>query len=287
LDTRVRSVGHAKRRSIGSGLVGVLLALVSAMAYGVADFLGGLLSRRAHFGTVALVGQLAGFLCALVAALFVPASPSMGDLGWGALSGVGTGIGMAFLYRGLARGDMSVVVPVSAVGGVALPVLVSVAVLGERPTLLAWAGVAVAVPALWLVGRTNGTGKPGGLGDALIASVGFAVQYLALAQAGGGLWPIVVGRVAAALAVLPLVRERIPMKTGLGAATCGGLAAAALICYLLATRQALDVIAVVLSSLYPAIPVLLGITLLRERLSRWQAAGLAAAAMAIGLLAVG
>jgi drug/metabolite transporter (DMT)-like permease len=176
---------------------------------------------------------------------------------------------------------------VSAVGGVALPVIVSVAVLGERPTLLAWAGIVVAVPALWLVARTDSTGKPGAVGDALIASVGFAVQYLALAQAGGGLWPIVVGRVAAALVVLPMVRERIPLRAGFGAAACGGLAATALVCYLLATRQALDVIAVVLSSLYPAIPVLLGITVLRERLSRWQAAGLAAAAVAIGLLAVG
>jgi drug/metabolite transporter (DMT)-like permease len=267
--------------------VGVLLALGSAVAYGVADFAGGLLSRRAHFGTVALVGQLAGFLFALVAAFFVSAAPSLGDLGWGALSGVGTGIGMAFLYRGLARGDMSVVVPVSAVGGVALPVIVSVAVLGERPTLLAWAGIFVAVPALWLVARTDSTGKPGAVGDALIASVGFAIQYLALAQAGGGLWPIVVGRVAAALVVLPMVRERIPLRAGFGAAACGGLAATALVCYLLATRQALDVIAVVLSSLYPAIPVLLGITVLRERLSRWQAGGLVAAAVAIGLLAVG
>lgn len=267
--------------------MGVLLALGSAVAYGAADFAGGLLSRRAHFGTVALVGQLAGFLFALVAALLVPAATSLGDLGWGALSGVGTGVGMAFLYRGLARGDMSVVVPVSAVGGVALPVIVSVAVLGERPTLLAWVGVVVAVPALWLVGRTDGAGKAGGLGDALVASVGIAVQYLALAQAGGGLWPVVAGRVTAALVVLPMARQKIPRRAGLGAAACGGLATSALVFYLLATRQALDVVAVVLSSLYPAIPVLLGITMLRERLSRWQAGGLAAAAVAIGLLAVG
>jgi drug/metabolite transporter (DMT)-like permease len=266
--------------------VGVFLALASAVAYGLADFAGGLLSRRGHFGTIALVGQLAGLLAALVAALLVPATASAGDLGWGALSGVGTGVGMAFLYRGLARGDMSVVVPVSAVGGVALPVLVSVAVLGERPTLLAWVGIVAAVPALWLVGRSGG-GKPGGLGDALVASVGFAVQYLALAQAGGGLWPVVAGRLAAALVVLPMARHRIPVRIGLGGACCGILAASALVCYLLATRQALDTIAVVLSSLYPAIPVLLGITLLRERLSRWQTGGLVAAAAAVVLLAVG
>ena len=264
-----------------------MLALVSAVAYGVADFGGGLLSRRAHFGTIALVGQLAGLVFAAAVAPFVAGSVTLGDLAWGALSGVGTGVGMLFLYRGLARGDMSVVVPVSAVGAVALPVVVSVAVLGERPTALAWVGVIVAMPALWLVGRSNGGAKPGGVTDALIASVGFAVQYLALAQAGGGLWPVVIGRLAAALVVAPTARHRISLRVGIGAAACGATAALALICYLLATRQALDVIAVVLSSLYPAIPVLLGITVLRERLSSWQTVGLAAAGAAVGLLTLG
>jgi drug/metabolite transporter (DMT)-like permease len=267
--------------------VGVLLALGSAVAYGLADFLGGVLSRRAHFGTVALVGQLAGLVFASVVAPLVSADPSLADFGWGALSGIGTGLGMSFLYRGLSRGDMSVVVPVSAVVGVALPVVVSVVVLGERPTVLAWAGIVVALPALWLVARTEGSGKPAAVGDALVASVGFAIQYLALAQAGGGLWPIVAGRVTASLVVLPMARRRIPVRVGLGAVVCGALAASALICYLLATREALDVIAVVLSSLYPAIPVLLGITVLRERLSTWQSVGLVAAGAAVGLLAVG
>ncbi|GGP94551.1 hypothetical protein GCM10010187_07290 [Actinomadura coerulea] len=70
----------------------------------------------------------------------------------------------------------------------------------------------------------------------------------------------------------------------LWSAVNGGLAAAALVCYLLATRQQLVVVAVVLSSLYPVVPVLLGVTALRERLSRTQAAGLAGAAAAVVLL---
>jgi drug/metabolite transporter (DMT)-like permease len=143
------------------------------------------------------------------------------------------------------------------------------------------------VPALWLVARTNGAGKPGAVGDALIASVGIAVQYLALAQAHSGLWAVVAGRVAAALVLIPAARRKIPFRLGLGAAATGALSAVALICYLLATRLSLDVVAVVLSSLYPAIPVLLGITLLRERLSPWQTVGLVAAGVSIGLLAVG
>jgi drug/metabolite transporter (DMT)-like permease len=268
-------------------VVGVLLALASAVAYGVADFAGGLLSRWAYFGTVALVGQVSGLVCALVVAPFVPAAVTVGDLGWGALSGLGTGAGMLLLYRSLVRGDMSVAVPISAVGAVALPVVVSVAVLGERPTALVWVGFVVALPALWLVGRSDDGGTPSAVRDALMASVGFAVQYLALAQADAGLWPVVASRFAAVLVTLPMASRRISLRSGIGAAACGATAAFALICYLLATRQALDVVAVVLSSLYPAIPVLLGITMLRERLSRWQTVGLVAAAAAVGLLAVG
>ena len=264
--------------------MGALLALASALAYGIADYVGGLLSRRAHFGTVAFLGQVGGLLFALAVAPFVPAHAGWEGLAWGALSGVGTGVGMLFLYRGISRGAMSVVVPVSAVGGVALPVLVGVALLGDRPSVLAWGGIVVAVPALWLVARTRGPAKPAGVTDALLASVGIAVQYLALAQADAGLWAVVAGRVAAALVVLPAVRR--PVTALLPAAACGATAALALTCYLLATWHQLVTVAVVLSSLYPAIPVLLGVTLLRERLNRWQVSGLAGATAAIGLLVV-
>ncbi|MFC4855731.1 EamA family transporter [Actinophytocola glycyrrhizae] len=265
--------------------MGALLALASAVAYGVADYVGGVLSRRAHFGNVAFVGQVGGLVLALAVAPFVPAHVSPQGLAWGALSGVGTGFGMLFLYRGISRGAMSVVVPVSAVGGVAIPVVVGVALLGDRPSALAWAGIAVAVPALWLVAHTSGPAKPDGVTDALLASVGIAVQYLALAQSDAGLWAVVAGRVAAALVVLPAVRG--PVTAVVPAAACGATAAVALTCYLLATWQQLVTVAVVLSSLYPVIPVLLGITLLRERLARAQIAGLVAGAAATGLLVVG
>lgn len=273
--------------------MGAVLALASALCYGVADYAGGLLSRRANPAAIALTGQASGFALAMLVAPFVP-SPGVtfADLGWGALSGVGTGLGMAFLYKGLSRGAMSVVVPVSAVGGVALPVLVGVALLGDRPTSLAWTGIAVALPALWLVSRKRGTGTdPAAVPDALLASAGIALQYLALAQAApsSGIWAIVAGRLAASLTILPMVRstERPSPRIGAAAALNGGIAALALVCYLLSARYQIVSIAVVLSSLYPAIPVLLGVTALRERLTWPQAAGLLGAGAAIGLLTLG
>ncbi|MDN3359662.1 EamA family transporter [Actinomadura sp. DC4] len=286
--------------------MGTLLALASAVCYGLADFTGGLLARRGSFVIVALAGQVGGLALSLAFAPAVAtAGPAASDLGWGALSGVGTGAGMLFLYRGLGRGAMSVVVPVSAVGGVTLPVLVGVVFLGDHPSALSSAGIALSVPALWLVSQTRRRAGPAtattpAAFDGLIAGTGIALQYLALAQAEprAGLWPVVAGRVTAALGLLSLIVARRRSSGARGAdapgrrqlllaAGPGGIAAMALTFYLAATRETLLVVAVVLSSLYPAIPVLLGITALRERLSWKQTLGLLGAAAAVGLLTIG
>lgn len=287
-------------------MTGAALALASAACYGVADFTGGLLSRRAHFALVALAGQAGGLVLAVAAALALPApAPVAGGIVWGALSGAGTGIGMVFLYRGLSRGAMSTVVPVSAVGGVALPVLAGVVLLGDRPGLPAWLGIVTAVPALWLVSRYGpaGTVAPAARRaslDGLAAGAGIALQYLALAQAGpgSGLWPVAAGRVAALAVIAPGAlrpvratgggtRLRLPPRHAAGAAATGLVAAAALVLYLLAVREQIVTVAVVLSSLYPVIPVLLGLTFLRERPTRLQTAGLLSAGVAVVLLTVG
>ncbi|SDJ60415.1 EamA family transporter [Streptomyces indicus] len=282
--------------------MGALLALASAVCYGIVDFAGGILSRRIPFAAVTLLGQIGGLVLAVAAALLVPApSVTATGLAWGALSGVGSAAAMWFLNRGLARGDMSVVVPVSAVTSVALSVLTGVLLLHDRPTPLAWAGIAVTAPALWLV--SGGRGTPGrrgvrdgllasaGVPDGLLASAGVAVQYLALAQAGesGGLWPVAAGRAAAVLVLLPpSVRHlRVPVRQGLQALLIGAGAALGLSLYLLATHQQLLAVAVVLASLYPALPVILGLTLLHEHVNRRQAVGLWGALVATVLLALG
>jgi drug/metabolite transporter (DMT)-like permease len=274
--------------------MGPLLALASAVCYGIVDFAGGLLSRRAHFAAVTFLGQVGGLVLAGAAALLLPAdSVRSADLLWGALSGVGSAAAMHFLNRGLSHGAMSVVVPLSAVTGVALSVLCGV-LLGDRPTPLAWVGIAVTVPALWLVSGGGRTGSAGGIADALPASAGVALQYIALAQAGpgSGLWPVAAGRVAAVLVLLPsaarhAVRLCLPPRRCAEALLVGAGAALGLILYLLAAQRQLLAVAVVLASLYPALPVLLGLGLLHEKVTRWQTAGLLGAAVATVLLSTG
>ena len=102
---------------------GVLLALSSSLAYGAADFIGGVGSRRHSLWRVVLVGQAVGAFVMLVAGLILPGSPAPADFAWALLAGVGSATGSIFLFRGLARGRMGLVAPISAVGAALLPVL--------------------------------------------------------------------------------------------------------------------------------------------------------------------
>ncbi|MEI5035644.1 EamA family transporter [Streptomyces sp. S1A(2023)] len=108
----------------------------------------------------------------------------------------------------------------------------------------------------------------------------------------GGLWPIAAGRLAAVLLLLPNTwrharhfRQRPQTLTQ--AAVIGGGAALGLSLYLLAAHQQMLAVAVVLASLYPAIPTVLGLVALHEKVSRKQVAGLLAAGVAIILLSLG
>ncbi|MFP5253365.1 MAG: EamA family transporter, partial [Actinomycetes bacterium] len=128
----------------------VLLALVSALGYGLSDFVGGLVSRRVSAWSVAFLAGISATLCTAVVAVVVPGSPAAADLWWGALAGVASGVGTGFLYRGFSSGRMGVVAPVSAVGAAVVPVAVG-ALTGERPSLLVWMGIVLAMPGIWLV----------------------------------------------------------------------------------------------------------------------------------------
>ncbi|MEV6483491.1 EamA family transporter [Streptomyces sp. NPDC051576] len=281
--------------------MGESLALVSALCFGVTHFVNGLLSRRVDGMTVALHAQVGGTALALVLASSLPGgSTSPADYRWGALSGVGTGVGVAFLYRAMSQGAMSVVVPVSDVGAVALPVLVGVLLLGERPTAPVWVGMAAVLPALWLVsqntpgaGDANGGAASDGVPSALVASAGIGLQFLAMAQvdSGSGLWPVVLSRVVSVVVIACVLvpyggRWRMPVRLWAVAVAAGMVGTAAIVLYLEATARQLMAVATVLSSLYPAVPVVLALLFLGERLSRRQTVGLVCAALAVALIAL-
>ena len=134
-----------------------LLAILSAVFYGAADFTGGIVTRRVSAISVVLISQASGLvLVALALSLLPTAAPRAADLWWGAGAGLAGGIGVAFLYYALATGTMSVVAPTTAVAAVGIPVITSIA-LGERPGWLAVAGIALGIAAIALVSRQTQT----------------------------------------------------------------------------------------------------------------------------------
>jgi drug/metabolite transporter (DMT)-like permease len=278
--------------------VAVLLALVSAFAYGLSDFVGGLVSRRASVWSVAVVLQSSSAVATALICPFVDGAVSEADLAWGTLSGVGSGLGVCFLFRGFTRGRMAVVAPLSAVGAAVLPFVVGLAV-GERPSTLDLIGIAVALPGIWLV--SSGEAPPGsgrvavssGVGDGLLAGVGFGVMFVALAQVGdaAGLWPVALGQLvsaltAAGLAVVLRASWRPGGRTLWPAAAAGPLGALAVVAYTLSSREGLLSVSAVLSSLYPAATILLAATVLHERVRRPQVLGLVLCGVTVSLLAL-
>ncbi|MFI0353236.1 EamA family transporter [Actinomadura sp. 9N407] len=277
--------------------LGILLALSSALAYGAADFIGGAGSRRYSSWQVVLVGQAAGALVMLVAGLTLPGSPATPDFAWALLAGVGSATGSIFLFRGLARGRMGLVAPISAVGAAVLPVLVGV-VVGERPSWLVWVGVLAALPGIWLISRETAPDRPertrGALVDGAIAGVGFGILFIALAQiqADAGLLPLaanqLIGAILTVLAATSLRQRWRPCRGVVGWGSASGvLGALGTLAFMVATGVTSLGIAGVLASLYPAVTVLLAAGVLGERIGTGQRTGLGICTLAVAALALG
>src|SRR4051812_12979581 len=186
--------------------IGIVLAVVAAVGYGASDFVGGLAARRVSPSAVALAGQLAGGFAMLAVGLSLPGEARLGDFSWAIMAGLGSAVGTLFLYRGLARGRMGVVAPVSGVGAALVPVFVGVA-LGERLGTLTWVGVLVALPGIYFVSRevADRTGRSwGGIADGALAGLGFGLLFVALAQVpeSAGVLPLAANQVVGALFTL-------------------------------------------------------------------------------------
>ena len=281
----------------------ILLALVSALCYGTSDFIGGVLSARIKPWTAAFTGQFAGgvllgLLC-LVRGTPLPAAA----LGWGALAGLGGGVGIIYLYRGLSTGRMGVVAPLSGVLAALVPATVGV-ITGDRPSAISWLGIVAALPATWLVASSSEHGDDdrgaprAGLGegvlDGLLAGAGFGLSFAAVPQApaSAGQWPVSVELLVAALVAVvgaTIAGESwLPRtRTALFAVSTGVLAASALVAFLAATHHGMLAVTSVIAALYPAATVLLAVVVLRERVHRTQALGLGLCAIAVALVAGG
>ena len=280
----------------------VVLGLAAALVYGAADFTGGVAAKRTPAMAVVVLSQLAGLVVLLIALplLGTPAPPA-GDLAVGAAAGIAGGTGVTLLYRGLAIGRMSVVAPITAVGAACLPVAVGL-LRGERPGVLALAGVAVALVAVVAVSMSaapGGTavrtgGAPLGLVEAILAGLAFGAFFVILSGVSeeAGTWPLLAGRTSSVLVVgVAALVTRTPLRPAQSElpriALAGVLDMGANVLYVLAVQVGLLSLVGALVSLYPASTVLLARLTLGERMGRLQVAGVALAVTGAALIALG
>jgi len=262
------------------------------LAWGSSDFLGGFASRRANAFFLTAISHVGGLGLALTLALGTHAVfPPMASVRWALLAGrVAERHSRCFTARWpredgahcRSRGR----------GGGCIPAAVGIAVDG-LPGALALAGFALAATGIWLIARPEAGGlSTQGLATAVICGVGFAGFYIFIKQAGNisAFWGGTCSRFAALVAVSAIVLigghlERMDAsRAGIGL-VAGMLDISGTICFIRATQTGRLDAAVMLTSLYPTVTVLLARIFLREHFTRWKLVGILAALVAVPLIA--
>ena len=267
---------------------------VSAVgAWGSSDFLGGLGVRRVNTFLFTLVVHLSGMTLAAAVALGMGLPfPARQGLGWALAAGAMGGVSLALFYRALASGKMGLIAPVSAVVGAAIPTIVT-ALREGFPGWRHFTGFILAGIGVWLISRTEeNDSRPEGLGLALVAGCGFAGFYLCMHQAGNGsaLWLAVCSRSASLLVTLAIVilgglLRAVPRPLAGLAVVAGTLDITGSATFVYASQIGRLDSAVVLTSLYPAVTVLLARVFLHEHFSRARTVGMLAALAAVPMIA--
>jgi drug/metabolite transporter (DMT)-like permease len=274
-------------------------SVTAVFLWGAADFSGGYGSRRANAFTLTAFSHVCAFVLMFAIALGQHgAFPSRASIVWALIAGAVGGFSLAIFYRALASGQMGLTAPIAALLGAAIPTMVDIALEGA-PSRYTIGGFGLAILAIWLItrpdpsGENDSSGRPAGVGMAALAGVGFAGFYLCIHQASGSpVWIAAISRIGSftATAIAVLV-TRAPLKLDRPRATLGMMAgflditASALFIFA-SQRGRLDE-AVVITSLYPAVTVLLARLVLKEHFSRWKFIGLLAALAAVPMIAAG
>jgi len=271
-----------------------LFSLGTVCSWGLSDFIGGYTARRFQPFFLAALGHLAGtvFVATLAIAGHEPI-PAMSHLLWAGAAGATGGFSLALFYRALSQGNMGLAAPVSAVLSAAIPTAFAILTQGT-PGLLAIAGFALALTGIWLISRPEGGGRPEGLGLPLVAGVGFAMFYIFMNQAGSGaaLWLSTASRATAFVmtAIVTVAGRKFSPTYPRGFAfgiLAGCIDVTGTVLFVRASQTGRLDTAVVLSSLYPTVTVLLARILLKEHFTRWKAVGVLAALAAVPMIAAG
>jgi drug/metabolite transporter (DMT)-like permease len=276
------------------GLSTVGFALAASLTWGAGDFSGGLATRRAQVLSV-VVGAYAVGLIMLIALALVWSEPfpTTLDLMWGSVAGLAGAVGLVAFYQALAVGRMGIIAPIAAMLSAALPVLFG-AFFEGLPRPLQLIGFVLALIAVGLIsGLGVVKGRPKGLGLALLAGLGFGSFFILISRVSNGavFWPLAAARLSSLLFLLAVVlirRQKVLPEKSVWPVVflAGALDVAGNVFFVLATHAGRLDVAAILSSLYPAVTVLLATIILKERVTRLQAIGICVALVAIPLISI-
>ncbi len=268
-------------------------SLTAVGAWGTSDYLGGVGARRVNAFLFTAIVHLSGLVAIGALALMTHAPfPANTAVVWSLISGAVGGLALALFYRSLASGNMGLVAPVAAVLGAAIPTIVTAFAEGF-PGYWRVLGFILAGIGVWLISRTeSGAGRPAGLGMAMLAGIGFAGFYLCVHQAGNAspLWIATCSRSGAFLVTGNIVLfgrrlRAVPMPVLAISVVAGVLDITGSAVFIRASQIGRLDAAVVLSSLYPAVTVVLARIFLHEHFSRARTIGMVAALLAVPMIA--
>jgi uncharacterized membrane protein len=266
--------------------------IAAVAAWGTSDFLGGYATRRANAFLFTAVFNLGGLLLVgTLAEMGHAPFLSLRSVLWVLVGGISGSVGVAVFFRALSTGKMGLVAPVAAVLSAAIPAIIS-AITEGLPGRIPLLGFLVAVLGLWLITRAENGHSPENIGLAIIAGIGFAGFYLCIRAAGSGsaFWFATItrsgGLIVTGLIVLLQRSFREITPSGLRLAViAGSIDSFGTIFFVHASQSGRLDEAVVISSLYPAVTVLLARLVLKENFTRWRFVGLLAALAAVPMIA--
>jgi drug/metabolite transporter (DMT)-like permease len=279
--------------SVAAQYIPAAYSLTAVGVWGASDFLGGVGARRVNAFLFTAIVHSSGLVVVGTLALMTRSPfPGNASLGWSLIAGSVAGLALALFYRSLASGNMGLVAPVAAVLGAAIPTIVTAFAAGF-PGYRHVLGFILAGIGVWLISRIEGSaGRPEGIGMAVLAGIGFAGFYLCIHRAGNAsaLWVAACSRFASLLVTGAFVLfgrhlRAVPMPVLAIAVLAGILDITGSTVFIRAAQIGRLDAAVVLSSLYPAVTVVLARVFLHEHFSRARTIGMVAALVAVPMIA--
>lgn len=269
-------------------------SMAAVVCWGTSDFTGGFASKRSDAFLVTLLAHATGFVLMTSLALSVHSPfPTRANQGWALAAGALGGTALAIFYRALATGRMGLAAPLAAILAAAIPTGFGIMTEG-LPGAVPMVGFLTAGVGIWLIARPDGTaGSHDGLGLALIAGLGFAGFFLCIDQTGNSsaVWSASHSRLGSLVMVALIVlfrrgKHELHARDALLGAFAGCLDSTGTLLFIRANQTGRLDAAVVLSSLYPVVTVVLARLILKEHFSRWKAVGIIAGLAAVPMIAL-